>query len=77
MQDWEWTVYKQAQTVSLMEKLNHDYIKTYFILILIDMKNQRVIETLIGKKQQIYLATQLVRMILKIDDIRTPGESME
>jgi T-complex protein 1 subunit epsilon len=42
-----------------------------------DMKNQRVIETLIGKKQQIYLATQLVRMILKIDDIRTPGESME
>lgn len=42
-----------------------------------DMKTQRVIETLIGKKQQIYLATQLVRMILKIDDIRTPGESME
>jgi len=42
-----------------------------------DMKNQRVIETLIGKKQQIYLATQLVRMILKIDDIRAPGESME
>jgi len=42
-----------------------------------DMKDQRVIETLIGKKQQIYLATQLVRMILKIDDIRAPGESME
>lgn len=42
-----------------------------------DMKTQRVIETLIGKKQQIYLATQLVRMILKIDDIRAPGESME
>jgi T-complex protein 1 subunit epsilon len=41
------------------------------------MKTQRVIETLIGKKQQIYLATQLVRMILKIDDIRAPGESME
>ena len=41
------------------------------------MKNQRVIETLIGKKQQIYLDTQLVRMILKIDDIRAPGESME
>jgi T-complex protein 1 subunit epsilon len=41
------------------------------------MKNQRVIETLIGKKQKIYLATQLVRMILKIDDIRAPGESME
>jgi T-complex protein 1 subunit epsilon len=42
-----------------------------------DMKNQSVIETLIGKKQQIYLATQLVRMILKIDDIRAPGESVE
>lgn len=42
-----------------------------------DMKEQNVIETLIGKKQQIYLATQLVRMILKIDDIRTPGESID
>lgn len=42
-----------------------------------DMKDQRVVETLIGKKQQIYLATQLVRMILKIDDIRLPGESMD
>lgn len=38
-----------------------------------DMKDQRVIETLIGKKQQIQLATQLVRMILKIDDVRSPG----
>jgi len=35
-----------------------------------DMKEQHVIETLHGKKQQILLATQLVRMILKIDDIR-------
>ena len=39
------------------------------------MKEQHVIETLIGKKQQISLATQLVKMILKIDDIRTQGES--
>lgn len=37
-----------------------------------DMKKQNVIETLIGKKQQIMLATQLCRMILKIDDIITP-----
>eukprot|EP00794_Sanderia_malayensis_P003787 gene3787-4310_t len=36
-----------------------------------DMKEQHVIETLHGKKQQINLATQLVRMILKIDDIRS------
>ncbi|XP_043920841.1 T-complex protein 1 subunit epsilon [Protopterus annectens] len=39
-----------------------------------DMKKQHVIETLIGKKQQISLATQVVKMILKIDDIRKPGE---
>ncbi|XP_054752327.1 T-complex protein 1 subunit epsilon-like [Lytechinus pictus] len=38
-----------------------------------DMKDQHVFETLIGKKQQINLASQLVRMILKIDDIRAPG----
>ncbi|XP_007953991.1 T-complex protein 1 subunit epsilon [Orycteropus afer afer] len=42
-----------------------------------DMKQQHVIETLIGKKQQLSLATQMVRMILKIDDIRKPGESEE
>ncbi|XP_077993017.1 T-complex protein 1 subunit epsilon-like [Glandiceps talaboti] len=39
-----------------------------------DMKEQHVIETLLAKKQQISLATQLVRMILKIDDIRSPGD---
>ncbi|WP_411025039.1 TCP-1/cpn60 chaperonin family protein, partial [Salmonella sp. s54836] len=38
-----------------------------------DMKTQNIIEALIGKKQQIILATQLVRMILKIDDIRSPS----
>lgn len=38
-----------------------------------NMRTQKVIETLIGKKQQIMLATQLVRMILKIDDVRSPG----
>ena len=41
----------------------------------LDMKEQHVLETLVGKKQQISLATQLVRMILKIDDVRSPGES--
>lgn len=35
------------------------------------MKAQNVIETLNSKKQQISLATQLVKMILKIDDIRS------
>jgi len=42
----------------------------------LDMKEQRVFETLIGKKQQMLLATQLVKMILKIDDIMTPKEFM-
>lgn len=41
------------------------------------MKELHVIETLIGKKQQIMLATQLVRMILKIDDVRLPEERMD
>eukprot|EP00126_Sphaerothecum_destruens_P013315 Sdes_comp22787_c0_seq1m21184 len=39
-----------------------------------DMKEQHVVETLIGKKQQILLASQLVKMILKIDDVMIPGE---
>lgn len=38
-----------------------------------DMKAQSVIETLHSKKSQLQLATQLVKMILKIDDIRTPA----
>lgn len=39
-----------------------------------DMKEQHVIETLVSKKQQILLATQVVKMILKIDDIRLDSE---
>jgi len=39
-----------------------------------DMKDQHVIETLLSKKQQLLLATQVVRMILKIDDIRAPSD---
>ncbi|XP_033218802.1 T-complex protein 1 subunit epsilon [Belonocnema kinseyi] len=42
-----------------------------------DMKVQNVIESLKSKSQQILLATQLVKMILKIDDIRSSGESVE
>jgi len=34
-----------------------------------DMKDCLVFETLIGKQQQLQLATQLVKMILKIDDV--------
>ena len=41
-----------------------------------DMKDQHVIETLLSKKQQILLATQVVRMILKIDDVRAPNDQV-
>merc|ERR1712100_815631 len=38
-----------------------------------NMKEQFVFETLIGKTQQFRLATQVVRMILKIDDVIKPN----
>merc|ERR1711871_8618 len=38
-----------------------------------NMKEQFVFETLIGKTQQFRLATQVVRMILKIDDVIKPS----
>eukprot|EP00937_MAST-01D_sp_MAST-1D-sp2_P005908 g5908.t1 len=38
-----------------------------------DMKDQGVFETLIGKQQQMQLATQVVKMILKIDDVIMKG----
>ncbi|TKR67998.1 hypothetical protein L596_024054 [Steinernema carpocapsae] len=39
-----------------------------------DMREQKVIETLLSKKEQISLATQVVRMVLKIDDVRVPDD---
>lgn len=39
-----------------------------------DMKEQNILEPLHSKKQQILLATQLVKMILKIDDVRSPAD---
>jgi T-complex protein 1 subunit epsilon len=39
-----------------------------------DMRDQHVIETLIGKQQQFLLATQVVKMILKIDDVIIEGD---
>ena len=39
-----------------------------------DMKEQNVFETLSGKKQQLFLATQVCKMILKIDDVIQPAE---
>lgn len=39
-----------------------------------DMKKQKVFETLLGKQQSYLLATQVVKMILKIDDVMQPSE---
>lgn len=39
-----------------------------------NMRTQHVIESLKSKRQQILLATQLVKMILKIDDVRSPAD---
>ncbi|KAG5521960.1 hypothetical protein RHGRI_034247 [Rhododendron griersonianum] len=39
-----------------------------------DMREQTIFETLIGKQQQILLATQVVKMILKIDNVISPSE---
>jgi len=38
------------------------------------MKTQGVFETLIGKQQQLLLATQVVKMVLKIDDVISMGQ---
>lgn len=40
-----------------------------------DMREQFVFDPLISKRSQLLLATQLVKMILKIDDVITPGET--
>jgi len=42
-----------------------------------DMKKQNVIEALNSKREQIQLATQVVRMILKVDDVRVPDNSQQ
>lgn len=39
-----------------------------------DMREQNVFETVMGKKQQLFLATQVCKMILKIDDVIKPSE---
>lgn len=39
-----------------------------------DMREQNVFETLSGKKQQLFLATQVCKMILKIDDVIQPTD---
>lgn len=45
--------------------------------VFIDMKEQHVYDPLISKRQQFLLATQLVKMILKIDDCIVSGAPQE
>jgi chaperonin GroEL (HSP60 family) len=46
-----------------------DIIRSNTIFLSLDMKEQFVYDPLISKRQQFLLATQLVKMILKIDDV--------
>ena len=39
-----------------------------------DMRDQHVFDPLISKRQQLFLATQMVKMILKIDDVLIAGK---
>lgn len=58
-------------SLSGFQDINLFYVFFSFFTLNTDMKEQNIIETLNSKKQQISLATQLVKMILKIDDIRS------
>ena len=42
-----------------------------------DMKKSFVIDPLIGKKQQLQLATQLCRMVLKVNNVIVSGSGEE
>ena len=42
-------------------------------LLILDMRSQHVFDPLISKRSQFLLATQLVKMVLKIDDVISPG----
>ena len=42
-----------------------------------NMKDLKVFETLLSKRGQLQLATQVVKMILKIDDVIEPGATSE
>lgn len=54
----------QAETISKNSNADHT----------MDMKELGVFETLIGKQQQMQLAAQVVKMILKIDDVISQGQ---
>jgi T-complex protein 1 subunit epsilon len=39
------------------------------------MREQKIFETLIGKQKQLQLATQVVKLILKVDDVISFGDA--
>ena len=41
------------------------------------MSEQFVFDPLASKRSQLYLATQLVKMVLKIDDVMKPGDAYQ
>lgn len=61
------------QTVSVSRGSEVFAVSNTNYFLSIDMKELNIIETLHSKKQQFLLATQLVKMVLKIDDIRSAG----
>lgn len=40
------------------------------------MKEQNIFEAVASKKSQLFLATQVCKMILKIDDVIKPAEAI-
>jgi T-complex protein 1 subunit epsilon len=42
-----------------------------------DMRDQFVFDPLVSKRSQLYLATQLVKLILKIDDVIAPSPQQQ
>lgn len=58
-----------AATVSLLYLLNYDACANHPT----DMREHFVIDPLIGKRQQLLLATQLCRMVLKINNVIIAG----
>jgi T-complex protein 1 subunit epsilon len=82
--DWALTACSKEPTVkafcSLVLVLFSHFVVVFFFFFLffaIDMKTQGVFDPLISKQQQFMLATQVVKMILKIDDVIKMGQSDE
>lgn len=54
-------------------KCTHGYDRQSLLTLSADMRKNFVIDPLIGKRQQLLLATQLCRMVLKINNVIIAG----